>query len=277
MKRTIAISYIFIFMILPGHAQESTDLLNIVKAESQLRPLFNALYDLDNPMDKERVYQMIDSIFQSALEKPGSFDYAWGKLDNIGKLKSDDGRIKVFSWLYMKSRDEYKYSCYMQVDKGKGKSDVYKLVPSESMKLKSENLEQQITNWHPKVYYQIITHNYKRKTFYTLLGADFNNSRSSIKTVEVVAIQRGKPVFRGAQFLVGGTVKNRLVFEYSSEVAMSLRYNSQLNRIVFDHLSPLHPIYTGSREFYGPDGSYDALKFVEGIWLYDEDVDARNN
>ena len=165
----------------------------------------------------------------------------------------------------------------MQIDKGKDKSSIFKLESSSSEDIKSENYRQKIADWHAKIYYQIVTTKYKRKTFYTLLGADFNNTTSFIKTAEVMAIQRGKPVFRGDQFFYGGTVKNRLVFQYSSEVAMALRYDPQLKQIVFDHLVPLHPLYTGFYQFYGPNGSYDGLKFIEGIWVFEEDVDARNH
>lgn len=257
-------------------AQKETSYLEIVKAESQLNQLFKQLYNQEDYTDKDRLYLRIDSLFQDALEQPGSYDYAWTKLDMIGKLKSDDGALKVFSWLYMKSRDEYKYTCYMQVSRGKGKSETFRMSKGKASGMKTEDYQQTRDNWHPKIYYQLITSKYKRKTFYTLLGADFNNSLSSIKTAEVLAVQRGKPVFRGAQFLHGGTVKNRIIFEYSAELTMTLRYNPQLKQIVFDHLAPLHPLYTGSYQFYGPDGSYDGLKFIEGIWVYEEDVDARN-
>ena len=70
---------------------------------------------------------------------------------------------------------------------------------------------------------------------------------------------------------------DRLVFEYSAELSSSIRYNAQLKMIVFDHLAPLHPLYHGNYQFYGPDGSYDGLRFIEGIWVREDDVDARNN
>ncbi len=276
MKNTVATILLLLCFLTSGYSQQESSFLDIVKTESQLNLLFSQLYDEDDQKDKDEIYLSVDSIFRSALEQTGSFDFAWDKLDNIGKLKSDDGKIKVFSWLYMKSRDDYNYTCYMQIDKGKGKSSIFKLEPGNSPKIKSEDYRQRIDDWHAKIYYQIVRTKYKRKTFYTLLGADFNNSASFIKTAEVFAIQRGKPVFRGDQFLYGGTVKNRLVFQYSSEVAMTLRYNSQLKQIVFDHLVPLHPLYTGIYQFYGPNGSYDGLKFVEGIWVFEKDVDARN-
>ena len=276
MKSTITILLLSLLIFTSAHSQEETDYLEIVKTESQLNLLFRQLYDLDDQIDKDKLFMLIDTLFEHALEQAGSFDYTWSKLDMIGKLKSDDGKIKVFSWMYMKNRDDYKYTCYMQTSKGKANSEIFKIDPSSAVRIKSEDYNQIIDDWHAKIYYQIITSRYKRNTFYTLLGADFNNSTSSIKTTEVLAIHRGKPVFRGARFFHAGTVKNRIVFEFSSELAMTLRYNPDLGQIVFDHLTPLHQLYSGSYQFYGPDGSYDALKFIEGIWVYEEDVDARN-
>jgi len=97
-----------------------------------------------------------------------------------------------------------------------------------------------------------------------------------VKTIEVISIQRGKPVFRDEQFLLGGTVEDRIVLEYAADLAATVRYNEALDMIVYDHLAPLHPLYHGNYQFYGPDGSYDGLKFTEGIWVLEEDVDARN-
>lgn len=259
-----------------GFSQTEKSYLDIAKLETQLKLMFDKLYAEEIPGLNMNLFHSIDTLFYSAISIPGSFNYSWEKLGSIGKLKSDDGKIKVFSWLYMEGVNEYHYSCYIQTMDKNGDVEVFKLNPVHSADVKTEKFKQSIDKWHGKIYYELHTEEYKRKVFYTLIGADFNNALSSIKTIEVIAIQRDKPVFRGDQFLDGGTVKDRIVFEYSSELASSVRYNDQLKMIVSDHLVPLHPIYHGNYEFYGPDGSYDGYRFTEGIWVKEEDVDARN-
>ena len=69
---------------------------------------------------------------------------------------------------------------------------------------------------------------------------------------------------------------DRLVLEYSKQVAISVRYDELTDMITFDHLVPFHPIYERNYEFYGPDGSFDGLEFSDGIWIYQDDIDARN-
>lgn len=275
MKKLIFLIPLLLAM-LPAFCQEKAAYLDLVKAEAELKSLFEILYNEEILGSNQDVFQRVDSIFFEALKQPGSFNFPWNKLDKIGKLESEDGLLKIFSWLYMVSRNEYKYCAFIQVNSGKDESEVYKLLSSEDDNIHSEDFQQKTDKWHAKIYYDIVVKSYKRKVLYTLIGADFNTSASTLKTIEVLSLNRGKPVFRGDQFLVGGKVKNRIVLEYSADLAASVRYNKDMDMIVYDHLSPLHPIYTGNYQFYGPDGSYDGFKFEEGIWVYEEDVDARN-
>lgn len=276
MRRAIAAG-IFVLIAVMALAQEDRNYLDIVKVEGQLKSMFDRLYDDPVPGSGMHLYHAIDTLFQEALMLPGSFDHNWDRLDMIGRLLSDDKQVKVFSWMYMASRNEYHYTAYLQVLDRKGEAEVFRLQPVDSEARYSENFIQRTEEWHGKLYYDILTNEYKRKVFYTLLGADFKDSNSKLKTIEVFAIQRGKPVFRGDQFLVGGTVKDRVVLEYSADLMASVRFNENLQMIVADHLEPLHPIYYGNYQFYGPDGSYDGYRFTEGIWVLEEDVDARNS
>ncbi|MDF1573111.1 MAG: hypothetical protein P1P82_15995 [Bacteroidales bacterium] len=262
-------------MGMAAYGQEDAGYLELVRAEVELKSMFDQLYSQEVPGSQLALYHDIDSAFNHALKLPGSFEHDWSKLDQIGKLASDDGRIKVFSWLYRVSMNDYRYTAYIQV-MDKNDAELFKLEPAADDNIHTKDFDQEISHWDGKVYYDLVTKEYKRKVFYTLLGADYNNTSTSVKTIEVVTVQRGKPVFRDDQFLVGGTVEDRIVLEYSADLAVSARYNEELDMIVYDHLLPLHPLYHGNYQFYGPDGSYDGLTFTEGVWVLEEDVDARN-
>ena len=137
-------------------------------------------------------------------------------------------------------------------------------------------LDQSTEDWYGKLYYQILTNQYKRKTYYTLLGMDFNNGRSTIKCVEVMAIQRNAPNFEGSLFFNGRDKVDRLVLEYSDQVAISVRYNQGADIPGMSGTSKLAGAYENNYEFYGPDGSYDGLEFSGGLWNYRDDIDVRN-
>ena len=53
---------------------------------------------------------------------------------------------------------------------------------------------------------------------------------------------------------------------------MSLKYESDRERIIFDHLSPESPSMKKFRSFYVPDMSYDAYTFQDSKWILKEDV-----
>jgi hypothetical protein len=57
---------------------------------------------------------------------------------------------------------------------------------------------------------------------------------------------------------------------------MSLRYDPQKKMIVFDHLSPTKPSLEGQYEFYGPDFTYDGLKFEKGVWEHYQNIEITN-
>ena len=249
--------------------------LEFVKAETKLEALFNQLYS-DSLSDVEPLLDTIREEMAGVLSMEGSMDFPWNRLDKIGIITSEDLRIRIFSWHVMDDYDHYRYYGFIQVGMRKGKSQLYELKDNGKPQRGVMKLDQKKEDWYGKLYYQVLTNQYKRKTYYTLLGMDFNNSLSTIKSVEVMAIQRNDPHFVRSLFFNGRDFVDRYVLEYSSKVAISVRYDSGTDMITFDHLVPLHPVYEKNYEFYGPDGSFNGLEFSEGRWNFRDDIDARN-
>ncbi len=255
-------------------AQEP-DYLELVKAETRLQGLFNQLYS-DSLSDAEPFLDTIRREMTESLAMQGSMDFSWNRLDKIGVITSRDKKIRLFTWHLMDDFDHYRYFGFVQVAMKKGKSRFYELKDNGKPQRGIMKLDQSKEDWYGKLYYQVLTNQYKRKTYYTLLGMDFNNGRSTIKSVEVMAIQRSTPLFVRSLFFNGRDKVDRFVLEYSDQVAISVRYNQGSGMITFDHLVPFHPIYENNFEFYGPDGSYDGLEFSGGLWNHHSDIDARN-
>lgn len=247
----------------------------LVKAESNLQMLFNRLYS-DTLQDPQPILDSIAIMMPEVLVKPGAMEFPWKGLNRIGIITSDDGRIRIFTWHVTEDPDNYCYYGYIQIAQRKGRVDVVKLVDNQKNQRNLQKLDQSADNWYGKLYYSIITTRYRRKTYYTLLGMDFNDSYSIIKTIEALAINRNRPQFEKELFFIGNDRMDRLVLEYSTQVAISLRYDPDMDMITFDHLVPFHPMYNGNYEFYGPDGSFDGLEFASGRWILREDIDARN-
>jgi hypothetical protein len=273
MTRSVTI-LLFLFFNISLFSQEP-GYLELVKAESQLQGLFNMLYS-DSLSDVEPLLDSIRVKMSEALSMEGSMDFPWKRLDKIGNITSEDGELRIFTWHVMDDPDHYRYFGFFQVRMKKGRSKLYELKDNGKPQRGILKLDQTTEEWYGKLYYKVLTNKYKRSTYYTLLGMDFNDSRSKMKSVEVVTIQRNEPQFLKSLFFNGHDNVDRLLLEYSSQVAMSLRFDEGTGMITFDHLVPFHPIYKNNFEFYGPDGSIDGLEFSEGRWVYHGDIDARN-
>lgn len=254
---------------------QDADYLEFVKAENRLEALFNQLYS-DSLSDMEAILDTLQIEMTQALGKEGSMDFPWMRLDKIGIITSEDKLIRIFTWHVADDMDHYRYFGFIQVAMKKGKTRVIALRDNGKPQRGLLKFDQSTENWCGKLYYQVLTNEYKRKTYYTLLGMDFNTSRSTIKSVEVMALQRGDPYFVRSRFAKNRDFVDRVVLEYSSQVAISVRYDPGTDMITFDHLVPQHPIYENNYEFYGPEGSFDGLEFSGGVWNYRDDIDARN-
>jgi len=265
---------IFLIFTVAIQAQE-TEYLALVKSESRLQEMFNELYS-DTLSEVEPLLDSIVSMLRVSLSEPGSMEFPWKGLNRIGVVNSEDGKLRVFTWHVMDDRDHYRYFGFIQVGLKKGKVGLYELRDNNKAQRGVMKLNQSTEEWYGKLYYQILTHRHKRKTYYTLLGMDFNDARSTIKSVEVIVLQRNQPRFENEMFFNGRDKVDRLVLEYTDEVTISVRFDPDLKMITYDHLVPRHPIYQNNYEFYVPDGSYDGLEFSDGLWNYYKDIDARN-
>ena len=132
-------------------------------------------------------------------------------------------------------------------------------------------------NWYGALYYEIIYIKKKGRKYYTLLGWDGNNDVSTKKIVDVMYFS-GKEIikFGASIFRAGKTTTKRFIIEYNANSNISVRYEKEENRIVFDHLIPIRKDLYGLYEYYVPDGTYNALKYINGKWILKNDIDANN-
>ena len=267
---------VFLVLIIPLAlwAQEP-DYLEFVKAEKSLQALFAQLYS-DSLSDIEPVLDTLQIEMAEALAMKGSMDFPWSGLNMIGIITSEDKSVRIFTWHVADDIDHFRYFGFIQVAMKRGNSELHSLKDNGKPQRGLMKLDQSAGDWCGKLYYQVLTNKYKRKTFYTLLGMEFNNSRSTIKSVELIALQRGNPVFIKSRFAKNRDFVDRVVLEYSSTVSISVRYDPGTGMITYDHLVPFHPVYENNFEFYGPDGSINGLEFSGGVWNYRDDIDARN-
>ena len=87
---------------------------------------------------------------------------------------------------------------------------------------------------------------------------------------------KNKIKFGAKIFKTNKAITKRHIIEYHSSSTISVRYDEKEKRIVFDHLIPMRKDLEDLHEYYVPDGTYNALQYNNGKWIFKNDVEAIN-
>ncbi len=209
-----------------------------------------------------------------ALKTPNSFQYPFDSVKTVSILNSPDNRFRIFSWPIAYNDGSYRFYGAIQVNTGGS----LKLFPLNDDSFAFFNPQDTISDnmkWYGAEYYRIIPV-YSPHLYYVLLGWKGNSAKSTKKVIEVLSFINDKPVFGRAVFDEKTRVFKRIVFEYTRQASMLLRYIPDQNLIVFDHLAPPVPKLKDQKDTYGPDLSYDGFRLRDGRWQFVENLDMRN-
>ncbi len=260
------------FIILLPDALFCQNDLSLNQCEEKLLALYNSILR-ENPYNRKNISRDFYDEFYTILEKEGSFAHPFSKLENIGKIFSPDKRIRVYTWNIPYDMDKNFY--YGIVQYYSNTHEKYIAVKLNDSLTYSEN--SQPIDWPGALYYEIIDTRYAGQKYYTLLGFDLHNILSNKKRIDVLSIDDFDELYICQKLIhCNGKLLDNLEFEYNEKVIMTLKYNQEMKMIVFDHLSPDKPSLEHQYEFYGPDFTYDGLKFEKGMWVLYENIDITN-
>jgi len=235
-------------------------------------------------MEANRIRANYDFIklFVSSLKEKNSFLNSYTQLSGfISIKKSDDNKFRVFSWFTQLDNGDYRYYGAIQVNNPQ-KLELYPLVDnSQNLKVASDIADTtlQTNQWYGAVYYQILPVLGIKNPYYILFGWKGKTLQSNAKVLETLSFASGKPVF-GNQVLEDAKKRNdyhaRIIFDYTKDADMMLKYVKNDKLIVFDHLVAPSDQVKGMTNLYAPDLSYDGYKFKSGKWVYQENLKLKN-
>lgn len=227
------------------------------------------------------------ALWDGIVNDPEILNYPFDSLKEISILSPKDLSFKLITWNLFRNDETHTYFGYLlvkretRIKKGlfryEKHSDyvAYKLLDRSSLVKSPENHIGGPERWFGMLYYEIINCG----DYYTLLGYDPNDKLVRRKFIDVLYFKsNGQPVFGKDVFKIPRKNPKRLMFEYSSDAVMSLKFDEKRGQIVYSHLSSSRegPVLEGQVQYYGPDGSFDALELHKGRWNIIEDIDARN-
>jgi len=274
--KAIILSFLLIpFVILS--AQESPGSI-IAATEVWLLQKFEELHVSPSDANKENLNQAILDTFTSILPNPLAFDYPFDSLRRIGKLYSPDHKIRLITWNIPASDGTHTCYGFIQCKQKRKEPCLVFLLSDRSGEINNpETSALNHNQWWGALYYDIILKRSKGSRLYTLVGFNPHDRYSNKKILDILFFGEDRqPFFGFPVFQTDKGTRYRMIFEYSPDVVMNLRYEPGHKMIIFDHLSPIEPALEGQYRFYAPDGSYDGFRFRNGIWEYQPDVDVRN-
>ncbi|MCX6256942.1 MAG: hypothetical protein NTW49_03450 [Bacteroidia bacterium] len=268
---------LFILFFNPAWSQEIKRSY-FADAEDSLKVLFRLELQCIDDSCKIKMNEQIEEYFETVLNDDASYTYPFDSLKHIGKLTAPDNQFRLYTWNTVLKNGTYRYFGFIQYFRKKKNEIVVIRLNDHSGSIDSpDDANLDANNWFGALYYKIIVNRSPGRIFYTLLGWQGNNDLTCRKIIEIVRFSvSGKPSFGAQVFKYDKKRRRRIIFEYSAKTKMTLTYDENTERIVFDHLSPSNPKYEGLYQFYGPDFSYDAFKFEDGKWILVKDVDSRN-
>lgn len=280
--------YIFLSLAVFCHAQKSDSTKGTIAAKLfQLKSIASDAFYSKKEADRMAANKEFIKAIESIAQNKSALDFPFDSIKDISTLGPKDKKFKLITWNVYKDDQTHLYFGFLLVNNSKRikkgfmkhetiqNYEYFKLLDVSGTVNNPETYIGTPAKWFGMLYYEMIEH----EGYYTLLGWDGNNKLVQRKFVDALYFKAdGTPVFGKDVFRFPKKNPRRLMFEYSADVTMSLKYNEKNNSIVYSHLGPREEgdVMQGLPQYYGPDGSYDSMIQRKGRWVVIEDVDARN-
>lgn len=217
-----------------------------------------------------------DSVFirmlVRSLKTPNSFNYPFDSLETISHIYAPDSTFRIFSWQFTRDEDYCRQRGAIQMKTNDGSLKLFPLLDMSDFTTAPQDSIRTGQNWIGAIYYSIVLKTFNGKKYYTLLGFDDNNMRSTKKWMEVLTFnENGKPIFGGPYFsVVNDSAKAtsypaRYYMEYKKDGRARMNYDKDMDIIVYDHLVS-ESNEPGKAFTMVPDGDYQGFKWENGKW-----------
>lgn len=201
-----------------------------------------------------------------------AFKYPFNHLKkSVGIIDSPDKKIRLITWNTIDFKNNYHYYCFV-LYKDNSKNKEYNIIELKDYSKRLSRIENKTLTehkWFGALYFDVLPVQKNKKTYYTLLGWDGNNTFTDKKIIDVLSINGNRASFGYPIFKLENKIQNRFIIEYKSESYCSLKFEGKHHFILFDKMQPINPEAEGIYEFYmslGLLSSFDWDKKNE-LWV----------
>ncbi|MEO7445593.1 MAG: hypothetical protein ABIT96_07445 [Ferruginibacter sp.] len=246
------------------------DARTLQKKEDSLKIYAVQILQGINPSDRFLADSNFTKSFVRALKTRNSFYYPFDSLYTISKLYAPDSSFRIYTWQMIINENIIRQHGAIQMRTDDGSLKLFPLIDKSDVTINIPDTVAGNTAWMGAVYYKVIQKKFQNKNYYTLLGFDENNIRTTKKLIEVLYFPNGLPVFGGRYFNAGGLSKKvnaRYIMEYKKDASPRLTWDPELDMIVVEHLVSESGEPAKKWTMIG-DGDYDGFKWTNGSWTF---------
>lgn len=230
------------------------------------------ILDAPNAPERLRADSMFTRILVRALRSPWSFYYTFDSLKTAPVVYPADSSFRFITWHYTTNDQEYHQRGALQMNTPDGSLKLYPLYDVSDYTDAPEDSIRGPQNWIGAIYYKIVQKKWQGKNYYTLLGYDENNERTTRKWMDVLSFTaNGEPRWGGSIGMVKKSdsakpgLHQRFCIEYKKEGLAKLNFDTEEDLIIMDHLisesNEPEKIFT-----LVPSGDYEGFKWSNGQW-----------
>ena len=260
-----------------SHAQGSkTDLNFLQQKEDSLKSYAKKIIQGINSDDRFNADSIFTRMLVRALKDPRSFSYPFDSLETISRLYAPDSAFRIFTWQLVINDNVIRQHGAIQMRTHDGSLKLYPLIDKSDVTTRIADTIGNNYGWIGAIYYRIIQKKSANQNYYTLLGFDENNIRSSRKIIEVLNFLNDEPTFGGRYFSyeedsIFKTSQIRYVMEFKKEAGPRLTYDRDLDMIIVEHLVSESNEPKKKWTLVG-DGDYEGFRWKNGKWVHVEKV-----
>ena len=270
----LLLSFICVFSFAQGVGK--AELKVLMQKEDSLKLCASKIIQGINAGNRFNADSMFTRILVRSLKTTNSFHYPFDSLQTVSILYSPDSVFRIFTWQLVINENVIRQHGAIQMKTYDGSLKLYPLIDKSDV---TTNVTDTVGNhfgWIGAIYYKIIAKRSSNQNYYTLLGFDENNIRSSRKIIEVLSFVNDEPVFGGRYFsyeddAVFKTSQSRYIMEYKKEAGPRLNYDKELDIIVVEHLVSESKEPNKKWTLVG-DGDYEGFKWKNGKWVHVEKI-----
>lgn len=274
MKLYFAAFLLVLVTTVQAQSLNAVGLRNFQRSEDSMKQYSRAM--ITDPNSSQRF--IADSIFirmlVKSLRNPNSFYYPYDSLETVSRIYAPDSSFRIFSWQYNRDDTYFRQRGAIQMRTSDGTLKLFPLLDMSEFTEKPQDSIRTATNWIGAIYYGMIMKTFNGKNYYTLLGFDDNNAKSTRKWIDVLTFNEvGQPKFGGPFFAMQQSKLNtpatfaRFCLEYKKLGKARLNFDPEMDMIIFDHLISEENT-PEKKNTLVPDGDYEGFKWNNGKWNY---------